>query len=263
MKTTSILTAVFAAGILLTTSATAVTIDLETPSLGVATHAEDWRPNGGFSSGGAFFNNAYDSQYGSWGGFALSRASDTASAGFGNQYSSFSGSGFGGSSQFAVGYLDTYNAIYPTITLPSYDIPLSIRITNTTYSALSMRDGDSFAKKFGGLSGNDPDWFKVIITGVDAGNTSTGSVDFYLADFRFNDNAQDYIVNTWENVDLTSLSSTTRSLKFDFASSDVGMFGVKTPTYVAVDNLTTTVPEPATAACLLLGTGMLFLRRRR
>jgi hypothetical protein len=32
--------------------------------------------------------------------------------------------------------------------------------TNTTYAALSMLSGDSFAKKFGGASGDDPDWFK-------------------------------------------------------------------------------------------------------
>ena len=78
MKTITILTAAFAA---ITPVANAATIDLEMPSLGAATHAEDWRPANGFTSGGAFFNNAYNASYGSWGGFALSRETDTTTPG--------------------------------------------------------------------------------------------------------------------------------------------------------------------------------------
>jgi hypothetical protein len=37
-----------------------------------------------------------------------------------------------------------------------------------TYAALSMRDGDGFAKQFGGASGDDPDYFLLTITGRDA-----------------------------------------------------------------------------------------------
>ena len=63
----------------------------------------------------------------------------------------------------------------------------SLMVTNTTYAALSMRDGDSFAKKFGGPSGNDPDYFRLTITGKDSGGSTIGSVEFYLADYRFAD----------------------------------------------------------------------------
>jgi hypothetical protein len=37
-----------------------------------------------------------------------------------------------------------------------------VYVTNTTYAYNSMRDGDMFAKKFGGPTGNDPDWYKLL-----------------------------------------------------------------------------------------------------
>src|SRR5207249_4062813 len=115
--------------------------------------------------------------------------------------------------------------------------PLSARIANTTYAALSMLNGDSFAKKFGGASGNDPDYFLLTITGLDSQQHSTGSVDFYLADYRFANNAQDYIVSDWTTVDLSSLGLDTQTLSFGLTSSDVGDYGMNTPAYFALDNL--------------------------
>src|SRR5687768_15452983 len=67
-------------------TATAAIVTLETPSLGAALYDDDWRPAGGFSSGGAFFNNAIG-DFGTWSGFALSRVTDNTTAGFANQYS--------------------------------------------------------------------------------------------------------------------------------------------------------------------------------
>jgi hypothetical protein len=246
------------------TVASATIIDLESPSLGALTHDQDWRPTNGFFSGGAFFNNDFQDfgSFTAWSGFALSRETDTTTAGFGNQYSAFAGSGFGGSSQFAVAYNDNFNPA-PRIILPAGEIPLSIQITNITYAALSMRDGDFAAKKFGGTSGNDPDFFKLTIQGLNASNTVTGSVDFYLADYRFANNALDYIVNTWTTVDLSSLPATTTALQLNFTSSDVGQFGINTPTYAAVDQLITTVPEPASTLLCIAGLSLLTTRRRR
>jgi hypothetical protein len=36
-----------------------------------------------------------------------------------------------------------------------------------------MLNGDSFAKKFGGASGNDPDFFKLTIIGKNAAEQTT------------------------------------------------------------------------------------------
>jgi hypothetical protein len=64
------------------------------------------------------------------------------------------------------------------------------------------------------------------------------SVEFYLADYRFADNTQDYILKTWQWVDLTSFGNVD-SLEFNLSSSDVGSFGMNTPGYFFIDDFTT------------------------
>ena len=61
---------------------------------------------------------------------------------------------------------------------------------------------------------------------------------FYLADYRFEDNSQDYIVSDWEYLDLRSLGDVD-SLSFVLSSSDVGAAGINTPTYFSMDNFST------------------------
>ncbi len=246
----------------LTTRVAAATITFEAPALGLATHDEDWSPVGGFTSGGAFFNNTYESTFGSWAGFALSRETDVTTAGFGNQFSAFAGSGAAGSLQYAAGFVNTFSPFLPTITLPPGEPVLSLALTNTTYAGLSMRNGDFFAKKFGGVTGNDPDFFRLTITGRDASLAPTGQVDFYLADFRFANNALDYIVDEWTTVDVSSFSAATATIEFTLSSSDNGAFGMNTPAYFAVDQVQT-VPEPGTASLAALGALVFAGRRRR
>ncbi|MEM1227989.1 MAG: DUF4465 domain-containing protein, partial [Planctomycetota bacterium] len=135
------------------------------------------------------------------------------------------------------------------------------------FTALSIENGDGFAKEFGGVSGDDPDLFTVTFTGhsdVGATGTVTGTREYILADYRFADNSQDFIVDTWQLVDLTSLG-TVRSVSIGFFSTDVGGFGINTPTYVAIDNLSiTAVPEPGSFAFFgIAGAGLIWRRRRR
>jgi len=111
-------------------------------------------------------------------------------------------------------------------------------VTNTTYAYWSINDGDAFSKKFGGEDGNDPDWFKLTITGKDAGDKATGTVAFYLADYRFEDTSRDYIVDQWTWVDLSPLGEIA-GLEFVLSSSDEGDWGMNTPAYFALDHLNT------------------------
>jgi hypothetical protein len=107
-------------------------------------------------------------------------------------------------------------------------------VTNSTYAYLSMRDGDSYAKKFGGENGTDPDYFKLIISGTDIfGNLK--SVEFYLADFTFEDATEDYILKNWEWIDLSSLGVVT-GVSFGFESSDMSFGYINTPTYFCIDD---------------------------
>ncbi|TWT92525.1 Dockerin type I repeat protein [Neorhodopirellula pilleata] len=192
---------------------------------------------GGFRSGSLSFANEYTPAFGSWSGWAYSNVTDTVTAGFANQFASYSGGGADGSDTFAVA--GGYGESPPTIELPdsfagaSFE---SIAITNTTYAALSMLQGDSFAKRFGGETSADPDFFLLTIVGYDAVGDSVGSVDFYLADYRFADHSLDYVIEDWTVVDLSSLVDATR-LQFRLSSSDVGNFGMNTPAFFAIDQL--------------------------
>ena len=134
-------------------------------------------------------------------------------------------------------------------------MPASVEITNTTWAALVMLTGDpnGFAKQFGGPSGNDPDFFRLTITGLDDTDTAVGAVEFYLADYRFTDNSQDFVIDQWTTVDLTSLAGATK-LSFGLESSDTGPFGMNTPAYFALDNLVLVpVPEPGSFMLAAIG----------
>jgi hypothetical protein len=190
--------------------------------------------SGGFVSGGAHFSNSYNFDWGSWDGFSYSNSRDTTTEGMAGQYDAITGSGQGGSANYAISYIGWVSP--PTVTLSNPGVVNGVYVTNCSYPYYAMRDGDMFSKRFGGAAGDDPDWFMLTITGKDADGAATGSVDFYLADYRSPDNSADYIVDTWQYIDLTSLG-VVESLEFTLSSSDVGDWGMNTPAYFAIDTL--------------------------
>ncbi|MFQ6036470.1 MAG: DUF4465 domain-containing protein, partial [Sedimentisphaerales bacterium] len=190
--------------------------------------------SGGFASGNAHFSNNYNAAWDTWDGFSYSNITDTTTSGIAGQYNAITGSGQGDSVNYAIGYVGWTEP--PTVTLDTPAIVGGLYVTNNNYAYYSMLNGDAFAKKFGGDSGNDPDWFLLTITGKDSNGNATGTVEFYLADFRFEDNSHDYIVDTWQFVNLTALG-TVKSLQFSLSSSDVGPWGMNTPAYFAIDTI--------------------------
>ncbi|MAW84122.1 MAG: hypothetical protein CL832_06920 [Crocinitomicaceae bacterium] len=183
-----------------------------------------------FSSGGYNFNNTYDTTWGAasgyWSsGWAYSNMTDSTTSGFTNQYSAKPGGGHPiGGANYAIGKPNS------TIVFNNPD-GLSINITNSTYAANSMRDGDAFAKKF---TNADQDYFKLHIYGYSNGSI-LDSTEFYLADFTHADSTLDYIVTDWQYVEL--LPGPYDSVSFDLSSSDVGAFGMNTPAYFCIDNV--------------------------
>ena len=221
--------------------------DLTLPGVDTAWFGED--QSGGFTSGTVFFKNTYTiSQWGNYWShdFIYTNATDSTTAGYTNDYSAITAKGANNSPNYAMCFGSG------EIDFGSPKIVNSIAITNSTYAALSMRDGDAFAKQFGDSTNaqgnidgtNGEDWFVLTIKGKDSAGVVTDSVLVYLADFRFSNPAQDYILKTWENVDLTSLGDI-RYVSFSLSSSDIGSFGMNTPAYFALDNLTFSPPSYA------------------
>jgi hypothetical protein len=211
----------------------------------------------GFTIGSAYFPNEYSSDFGGyWSGWAYSNVVDSTNGSYTNQYAAYPGSGFQ-SSSYGVAYGNTYiNFVTPSNLQ-------SMAIANTTYAALTMRDGDRFSKKFGGPTGLDPDYYRLRITGYTGENatgSSTSFIDHYLADFRFPDSQLDYIQADWRTIDLSGLGLI-RSIGLEIDSSDRGQFGIYTPVYFAMDRLAfqiSPIPEPGSLAltCIVVVAGL-------
>ncbi len=211
--------------------------------------------SGGFTSGGASFNNHYDDEWGTWGGWSYSNVDDTETRGFENQYAAITGTGADDNAIYGVAFVDDFQPTIPTATLPVNHYPESVTVTNTTYAYYSMLEGDDFANPFS--TEGDGDWFLLTITGLDAGGAVTGTREFYLADYRFEEPNDAYIIDEWTTVDVSALGPDTRALEFTLSSSDEGAFGMNTPAYFAMGEITA-VPEPATTG-LLTGAGIMCL----
>jgi len=190
---------------------------------------------GTFSAGNISLPNNYNPDWMSWDGWAISNRTDNTTPGFLNESSSIAGSGAQGSATYAVSYVIGAS----TLRLTNRGTVNGLYVTNNTYAYFSIKDGDAFAKKFGGITGNDPDFFLLTVKKYLDGQVGSDSVNFYLADYRFANNAQDYIVDDWTWLELSALGNVD-SLRFSLSSSDVGAFGMNTPAYFCVDNVTTT-----------------------
>lgn len=223
-------------------------------------------PAGGFTSGGAFFNNDYNSSFDSWTDWSYSRVNNPTTPGYGNQYAAVTGTAASGES-YGVAYASGYTTTY--LNVPLGHNASSMKVTNTAYAYFTIRDGDQFSTAF---SVANQDYFLLTITGFSGANgtgTALGSIPFYLADFRTGPGT---ILDTWATIDLTGLFGAL-SLVFTLESTDVGINGMNTPAYFAADDIVFTAadvvsaPEPASLACALVGTVMLAgaarARRRR
>lgn len=214
--------------------------DFEDFNLGVDSFLNGSDLQGGFADGNIFLPNTYDTNFSSWYGFSVSSMTDITTASFTNEFSCIEGSGYNNSESYAVAYMSylTNNVVMRLQNEAAGGAMQGVFVNNSTYTYLSMKNGDAIAKKFGGISGNDPDFFLLTIKKYLDGQESTQKIEFYLADYRFSDNSQDYIVDEWTYIDLTSLGNAD-SISFSLSSSDVGQFGMNTPAYFCLDNIAT------------------------
>lgn len=203
-----------------------------------------------FTSGGAVFH--YDAPFGDccWSGFTYSNKADVTTPGYLNEGSAITGDGVGsGQDNYAVGYSDGARLEFASLQTVS-----GAYFTNTAYAFFAMRDGDDGnATPFVKGPFGPGDFFTLTVTGLGATDDPVGTVDVALADGA-------NILDHWLFADLRSLGAV-KALEFSFASSDAASWGVNTPSYFAMDNLTT-VPLPASVWLFASGFGLLGMNRR-
>ena len=192
-----------------------------------------------FISNGWNFTNYYSEYF--WGGFTVSNHTDLTQSSLDAQYTAAAGEGHDGSAQYAVAYtmgaqtqVSTSDGSMHTVT--------GCYVTNNLWAYQNMLEGDYTATPFGGTTGDDPDWFKLTATGKNANGQTVGTLNFYLADYRFNNHENDYILNTWEWFDL-SLLGPVASITFSLSSSKNNAYGMITPAYFCVDDFNGIGPE--------------------
>lgn len=186
------------------------------------------------------------------GGIFFSQYNDMTTSGFSNQASVYccdETTGFGGHNGsktfgFGFGYNDSIPSAYGRDNRPEIYFTDTAKeavidhvyVTNTTYTALSMKVGDGFNQPF---SYARKSWFALTASGYRADGTLTSSVVFYLADFRTDDAKG--VVTEWTKVDLSPLGEVNR-IVFNLHSSDSGSYGMNTPSYFAIDDIAVRVP---------------------
>ncbi len=115
----------------------------------------------------------------------------------------------------------------------SYWYAVGVYVCNSPYTYYSMKDGDSWAKKFG-----QGDWLKLVIHSLNQFFTEASTpVEVYLADYRSENPEEWKLLDKWEWVDLSSLGLCS-SFYFTMESSDTGEYGMNTPAFFCIDGLT-------------------------
>jgi hypothetical protein len=225
-----------------------------------------------FDVDGVTFNNSFDSTYQSFTGFALSRRPLTefsfgSSAEYlnGNDTISQSGAGADGSATWAVAYVDTSASDEVVIEAPTNSFIDSLSINNTATTARLIEfgnfDGTFGVQPFGSRAQDE--LFTVRFVDSSPGATGLEFVEVELASYDLASNTLS-VLRDFTSIDLTALGTPTR-IAIDFTSTDTGAFGINTPTYVAIDNVSltsTSVPEPSSLA-FIFGCGLLVSTTRR
>ncbi|MDR0509760.1 MAG: DUF4988 and DUF4465 domain-containing protein [Rikenellaceae bacterium] len=183
--------------------------------------------------------------YNFWnGGVAISQWNDMSLNEYLNQCSVYyrdPKTGFGGhngSKTFAVGYgnnntdfgVDCRPSIFFGDPQAEYEFD-HFWIASNAYAYLSITQGDSFGPAY---SHATHDWFKLVIEGVDKDGSSTGTVEYYLADYRTPSSPG--TLDRWVKVDLGQLGAVNR-LRFDIQASDNNGYGTAKPVYFCFDDI--------------------------
>lgn len=184
-----------------------------------------------FESGSFSFPNLYNAEWGSWAFFGYANFTGNAyPGGYTPEAQTINAVGGGyQSSNYAICYCDFFNPD-PVVTLKTPAIVPGMYITNTAWVADAILNGDGMSPAF-----EQGDYLLLTITGKHTDGT-TANVDFYLADYRSENEAEHYYVNDWRYLDLSALGEI-ESFSSKMTTTKTNDWGATTPLFYAFDNL--------------------------
>ncbi len=173
-----------------------------------------------YMEGIAKFTVNYTPAWGSWSGYAISNRTETTYKSMTpDQYNNITGKAYSGKN-FCV--VQTYGE---SITFDSATLVKGFFYTNNAWTVDAILNGDGMTPgKF-----EATDWLKCTVTGTKADGT-TATVDIMLAE-------NGTYVNDWQWADLSSLGKVV-SLSFAFSGTKNNDYGLTTPAYMCIDDLT-------------------------
>lgn len=190
---------------------------------------EETGGNSRFYSGSYAFDNNYTQEYSSWSGFAYS------SEGTGSSNTEFRAvprSGAGESANYGVAYVYAQPSL--TVTNKAEGDSISgCYITNTAWVEDAILNGDGMSTVAGGFTGGD--YFRLTAKGLDKDGNVTSEAIYYLADYRPENSADRYYLDTWQWFDLRGLGKV-RNVTFSLESTKKNSYGMTTPAYFCIDD---------------------------
>lgn len=207
-------------------------------------NGNDDEPTSTFKSGSYTFSNYKYESWNFWCEYAVSKSTSTTYTDMSDQYNSVVGSGANGSSQYAVIYdggtmmgPDYVNKIWTANQTNGTKVN-GCYITNTAWVKKSILEGDGLTSAF-----TTGDWMKITATAILADST-TKTLDFYLADYRSENASDHYYVDSWKWFDMSSFGSHVLSVQFSVSVNDVhkNAYGMTTPAYFCLDDFGASIP---------------------
>ena len=151
-----------------------------------------------------------------------------------DQWNSAAGHGANGSANYGVLYGNSIPnmpmEVIKVADAPDGRVVKGMNITNSAWVVECVKNGNGAANKF-----KQGSWFKVIFTGTKA-DKSTASVEYYLADYRSENESEWTCLTDWDWIDLSSLGKVV-SLSISFDGTDKSYGYLNTSTYVCIDNV--------------------------
>lgn len=225
----------------------AVTATLENLYLDNESHWNGAKGNGYFLSGSYKFHNGGQPQYNYFYDCMYSNETATTYSGLQDQWRNIVGKGYDNSENYGISY--PKEGTIDVMNKENGDNIRGFYVTNTAWVYDAVKKGDGMSNEPGGFKKGD--YFKLIIKGKKADNTES-QVEYYLADYRAENEADHYVLDTWQWVDLSSLGEV-KSVSFKMEGTKKNNYGLTTPTYFAFDNFNGVRNEKAGAAVAAQG----------